>query len=138
MIPGYLKGVDLMALRKILVGVLAMVMVSPAWGGGEPLGNIASSSDATIRDSKLTPGSSVFTGDVISVAQHGGVRIALTGGAQAEVLRNSSVQLAKTDNKIQMILNGGQASFHTSGSKTMNALVGGATVQPADSSETSA
>ena len=127
-----------MVLRKILVGVLTIVMVSPAWGGSEPLGNITSSSDATIRNSKLTPGSSVFTGDVISVAQHGAVRIALTGGAQAEVLGNSSVQLAKTDNKIQMVLNGGQASFHTSGSKTMSALVGGATVQPADGSETSA
>ena len=127
-----------MALRKILVGVLTMVMVSPVWGGGEPLGNITSSNDATIRDSKLTPGSTVFTGDVISVAAHGGARIALTGGAQAEILGNSSVQLTMTDNKIQMAVNRGQASFHTSGGNGMSALVGDATVRPADGAETSA
>jgi hypothetical protein len=127
-----------MALRKILVGVLTMAMVSPVWGGGEPLGNITSSNDATIRDSKLTPGSSVFAGDEISVAAHGGVRIALTGGAQAEVLGNSSVRLAMADNKIQMVVNRGQASFHASGPNGISAVVADATVRPAGGAETSA
>lgn len=127
-----------MALRKILVGVLTLVMVSPMWGGGEPLGNITSSSGATVRDMKLAPGSTVFIGDVISVATHGGARIALTGGGQAEILGNSSVRLTMTDNKIQMAVDRGQASFHTSGGNGINALVANATVRPADGAETSA
>jgi hypothetical protein len=127
-----------MALRKILVGILTMVMVSPVWGGAEPLGNITSSSDATVRDSKLTPGSTVFIGDVISVAAHGGARISLIGGAQAEVLGNSSVRLAMADNKIQMVVDRGQAAFHTSGPNGMSAKVADATVRPANGAETSA
>ena len=127
-----------MALRKILVGVLTIVMVSAAWGGGAPLGNVTSSSNATVRDTKLTSGSTVFTGDVISVAGHGGARLSLTGGAQAEVLAESSVRLTMTDNKIQMAVNRGQASFHASGENGISALVADATVVPAGKSETSA
>ena len=127
-----------MALRKILVGILTIVMISPAWGSGEPLGSITASRNATVRDTKLTPGSTVFTGDVISVEEHGGAHIAFAGGAQAEVLGNSSVRLTMPDNKIQMVVDRGQASFHTSGGNAMSALVGDAIVRPADGSETSA
>jgi len=135
-----------MALRKILVGVLTMVMVSPVWGGEDPLGSVTSSRDATVRDTKLTPGSTVFIGDVIYVAAHGGARLALTGGAQAEILGDSSVRLAMADNKIQMVVDRGQASFHTyghtsghtAGANGISAIVGDATVRPADKAETSA
>lgn len=127
-----------MAWHRVLVGILTMVMVSPAWGGGEPLGNVTSSNEATVRDTKLTPGSTVFMGDVISVAAHGGARIALTSGAQAEVLENSSVRLAMADNTIQMVVNRGQASLHTPGGNGISALVADATVRPADMVETSA
>jgi hypothetical protein len=139
-----------MMLRKILVGMLVIVMVSPAWSGGKPLGSVTSSSDATVGNAKLTPGSTVFLGDVISVAEHGGVHVALSSGEQAEVLANSSVRLTMVDDKIQMVVDRGQASFHTSGhtsgrassqtsgGNTMSALVGDATVRPANSAETSA
>jgi len=127
-----------MALRKILVGVLTLAMVSTAWAAGQPLGSITSSNGATVRDMKLTPGSTLFMGDVISVETHGGARIALASGAQAEVLGGSSVRLAMADRKIQMVVDRGQASFHTSGSPGMSALVADATVRPADQSETSA
>ena len=127
-----------MALRKVLVGILAFLMVSPVWGGGEPAGSIISSSNATVRDSALTPGLTVFIGDAISVAARGGTRISLTGGAQAEVLGNSSVRLTKDGDKIQMVVDRGQASFHTSGRTQMSALVADATVRPASGAETSA
>ena len=127
-----------MALRKILVGVLSMVMVSPAWSGGLSLGNVTSSDDATVRGTKLTPGSTLFTGDEISVAPHGGAIIALAGGAQAEVLGNSSIRLTKAEDKIQLVVNHGQASFHTSGGSEMTALVGDVTVRPAARADTSA
>ena len=127
-----------MALRKILVGILVMVMVSPAWGVAEPLGSVTPSIDATVRDTKLTPGSTVFMGDVISVEAHGGARIALKGGAQAEILGPSSVRLTMADNRIQMVVDRGQASFLTSGGSEISALVADATVRPAANVETSA
>ena len=127
-----------MTLRKVLAAFLVVVAVSPAWGAAEPLGSITSSNAATVRDAKLTAGSTVFSGDVISVAAHGATRIALSSGAQAEVLGNSSVQLTKVKDKIQMTVGRGQASFHTSGNSGISALVADATVRPAGGAETSA
>lgn len=126
-----------MVLRKILVGVLTIMMFSPVWGG-EPLGSVTESSKASVRDTKLTQGSTVFPGDVIQVDDRGDARVSLHGGSQAEILGNSSVQFAVSDNKIQMVVNRGQASFHTSGANELSAVVADATVRPADTSETSA
>jgi hypothetical protein len=127
-----------MIFRKILVAVLCFVMVSPAWAGGEPVGSVTSAKETTVRDTKLTPGSTVFAGDVISVAEQGVTQIALTGGSQAEVLSNSSVRLTKANDKIQMVVNRGRASFHTAGNNGVSALVGHATVRPLGAAETSA
>ena len=127
-----------MTSRKVLVALLIAVAASPIWGGAEPLGSVASSSETTVRDSPLTSGSTLYSGDVVSVAAHGVTRIVLSGGALAEILANSSVRLMKADGKIGMIVDRGQASFHTSGGNGMSAFVADATVRPAGDSETSA
>jgi hypothetical protein len=127
-----------MAFRKVLVGFLVVMMTSPVWGGTEVVGNITSSNAATVRETKLTPGSTVFSGDAISVGMHGATRIAFANGAQAEVLGNSVVRLTKADNRIQMRVDRGQASIHTSGGKDMETLVADASIRAADSGETSA
>jgi FecR protein len=127
-----------MVWRKVLAMLLVVVAASPAWGATEPLGSIATANAATVRDTNLSEGSTVFSGDVISVAANGSTRIALNGGAQVEVLANSSVRLTKTDEKIQMRIDRGQASFHFSGNSGVSALVADATVRPSNSGETSA
>jgi hypothetical protein len=124
--------------RRSIVAVLMVVMVSPLWGIGEPLGAITASSDAEVRGTKLTPGSTVFIGDLVSVAAHGGARIALTGGPQAEILGDSSVQLTVADKQVQLVVDRGQASFHTSSGTGISAQVADATVRPANKVETSA
>jgi hypothetical protein len=127
-----------MVWRKVLAVLLVAVAASPAWGAAEPLGSITTASATTIRDTSLTAGSTVFSGDVISVAAGGATRIALKGGAQVEVLGNSSVRLSGTDGKTQMSVDRGQATFHSSGTGGISALVADATVRPVDGSESSA
>jgi hypothetical protein len=127
-----------MAFRKLLAGFVIVIMASPVWGAAEVVGNITSSNAATIRETALTTGSTVFSGDAISVGIHGVTRIAFANGAQAEVLGNSAVRLNRADNKIQMVLDRGQASFHTSGGKDIETIVADASVRAADGNETSA
>jgi hypothetical protein len=127
-----------MTWRKELAAFLVVVVVSPAWGGAVPLGNVTFSAESTVRDMKLTPGSTVYSGDVISVAEKGETRIAVTGGGQAEILSNSSVRITNTAGSIQMAVEQGQASFHTAVGSTMSALVADATVRPVNGAETSA
>ncbi len=129
-----------MFLRNCLIAALVTFMASPAWSAGEPVGSISSSANATVRETPLRQGSTVFSGDAISVGENGAARIALAGGAQAEVLGNSQVKLAKSGDTIQMILESGQASFQTSSgiAGAMEGLVAGVTVRPADGKGSSA
>jgi hypothetical protein len=127
-----------MVFRKVLTGLLMVMVASPLWGGAEIVGNVTSSNAATVRETKLTPGSTVFSGDAISVGVRGTTRIAFANGAQGEVLGNSVVRLTKADNRIQMVVDRGQASFHTSAGKDVEALVADASIRAADGSETSA
>ena len=127
-----------MAWRKVLAALLMVIAVSPAWGAAEPVGSVTSTNATTVRDMTLTAGSTVFNGDVISVSDHGAAQIALSSGAQAEILGKSSVRLTKSADTIQITVDRGQASFHSSGNKKISALVADATVRPAGNAETSA
>jgi hypothetical protein len=102
------------------------------------MGSVTSSINAMVRDTKLTPGSTVFKDDTISVAEHGGARISPKSGAQAEILGSSSVRMTMAGNNIQMVVDRGHASFVTSGGSGISAQVAGATVRPAAKVETSA
>ncbi|HVA94124.1 MAG TPA: hypothetical protein VNI36_04400 [Candidatus Dormibacteraeota bacterium] len=127
-----------MSLRKTLLALLVVVAVSPAWAATEPLGSVTSTNAATIRDMNLTAGSTIFSGDVISVATKGAAQVTLASGAQVEILGNSAVRLTKTAGSVQITVNRGQASFHSSSGIAVSAQVADATVRPLNSSETSA
>jgi ferric-dicitrate binding protein FerR (iron transport regulator) len=127
-----------MVWRKVLATLLIAVASSPTWGAAEPLGSITTASAATVRNTNLSEGSTVFSGDIISVATNGVTRIALNGGAQVQILGGSLIRLNKAAEKIQVIVDQGQASFHSSGNNGISALVADATVRPANGEETSA
>ncbi len=127
-----------MLFRKVLAGILIIGMASPAFAASDALGNVTLSNVASVRDTKLTPGSTVFSGDAISVGENGSLRIALTGGAQAEILSDSAVRLAKSGDTVQVLVDRGQMSFHTSGANKIEGLLADATVRPADSNEVAA
>jgi hypothetical protein len=127
-----------MVWRKFLAMLLMTVACSPAWGAAEPLGSITKSSAATVRDSNLSEGSTVFSGDVISVAASGTTQVALNGGAHLEILGDSSVALRTVNGKIQIGVGRGQASFRSSGDSGISALVADATVRPVNGGEASA
>jgi hypothetical protein len=122
--------------RKVFAMVLVVAAVSPTWAEEEPLGSVTTATAATVRNTSLSEGSTVFTGDVISVAANGATRIALNGGAQMEILGNSSVSLQKTDEKIQVSVDRGQATFRSLGNNGISALVADATIRPANGAET--
>lgn len=136
--PAPLERKTQMTLRKLLAAFLAVVCVPPVWGGAMPLGSVTLSTESTVRDTKLTPGSTVYSGDVISVGGKGATRIALAAGAQAEILSNSSVEITKTGESVLMSLQQGQASFHTTAGSPFSAFVGDATMRPLNGQETSA
>src|SRR5262249_15209327 len=127
-----------MVWRKVMAAVLVTVAASPAWSAAEPLGSITSAREATIRDSKLNEGSTVFSGDVIHVSTDGLTRVALAGGSPLEGLGGSSARLSKSERRVQMSVEQGQAFFRPIGDSGITAVISDVTVRPLNSSETSA
>jgi hypothetical protein len=127
-----------MVWRKAAAYFLAALMVFPLWAASEPLGNVTSSKLATLRDMPLHPGSTVFDGDPISVGGQGVARLALAGGGQAEVLGNSEVQLTRSGEQTQIVVERGQASFEVSGGSNLEARVANAVVRSANGQGASA
>lgn len=107
-------------------------------GGLETLGNVTSSKMALVRNTPLNPGSTLFDGDLISVGAHGVARLALAGGGEAEVPGNSQVQLTKSGEQTQIVVERGQASLEVPGGTKLEARVADAVVRSADGQDASA
>lgn len=126
-----------MRFHKILAAFVIVAISTPVWSATETLGNVTSSNFSTIRATPLTPGSTVFSGDAISVDQNGQTNISFNNGAKAEVLGNSVIKLSKEDNKVQMAVEHGQASFRSVGNDIEGSITD-VTIRAADGAETSA
>ena len=125
-----------MTTRKFLAALLAVLCVPPAWGGTAPLGSVTLSTESSVRDTKLAQGSTIYSGDVISVADKGVTRVVFHGGAQAEILSQSAVQISEEAGSPQLVVESGQASFRTSGGSLLSARVADATVRPLNAEQT--
>jgi hypothetical protein len=125
-----------MTTRKIIAAFLVFLCVPPAWGGTAPLGSVTLSTESAVRDTKLAPGSTIYSGDVISVADNGVTRVVFHGGAQAEILSQSSVQISEEEGSAQLVVQRGQASFRTSGGSVLSARVADATVRALNAVQT--
>ena len=121
-----------MFIRQALALLLVFTLAFPVWASPTVVGNVASSESATVRGAALTPGSTVFSGDTIEVGPKGIARIALTGGAQVQVGGNSQVRLTKTSDTVQVTIDRGLAAFLTTEKSGVEAILGDATIRPAN------
>jgi len=125
-----------MLTRQALAVILLQLLAVPGWGGPSVVGNVASSRSATVRGTRLTPGSTVFSGDVIEVGPQGSARIALTEGAQVQVAEKSQVRLTKSADRVQLTIDRGLALFRTAEKSGVEVLLGDATIRPANDMST--
>lgn len=121
-----------MFIRQALALLLVLMLTFPAWASPTVVGNVASSDSATVRGAGLTPGSTVFSGDTIAVGPKGTARIALTGRAQVEMGGNSQVRLTRTSDTVQVTIDRGLAAFLTTEKSGVEAILGDATIRPAN------
>jgi hypothetical protein len=118
--------------KQLLAVVLVLLLAFPAWPNPIVVGSVSRSRAATVRDTKLTPGHTIFSDDTIVVGTHGSAWIALTGGAQVQLGENSQARLTKTTDKIQLTIDRGFASFRTAENSEFEALLADATIRSAN------
>lgn len=90
-----------------------LALAFPAWGASEVIGTAVQTQAATVHQSKLVPGSTIYSGDAISAAVNGRAQVALPGGGRVDVLSNSTVRIDRADNEVQLSIERGSASFQT-------------------------
>lgn len=121
-------------LQQLLAAVLIALVASPAWSQTQVAGTIVASQSATMRDAPLPPGSTIFSGESVSVSQTGGAQINLAGGGRIEVLRDSAVQLDRTAAGVQFVVLRGAVSFMGGPKNAVATTLGDATIRSGDPS----
>jgi hypothetical protein len=121
-------------LQQLLAAVLIALIASPAWSQTQVAGTVVSSQSATIRDAPLPPGSTIFSGESVSVSQTGGAQINLAGGGRIEVLRDSAVQLDRSAAGAQFAVLRGGVSFMGGPKDAVATTLGDATIRSGDPS----
>lgn len=117
--------------RQGLAFLLTVLLAVPAWAAPGQLGTIAGSQAAFIRGTDAIAGSTVFSGDTISVGRGGSAWVTLPGGAQVRLGENSEAELARTDRAVQLDLRRGRATFRATPETVIEGLVGDATFRAA-------
>jgi len=121
-----------MSLRKPLAGLLVLLLAFPAWANPTVVGTVVRSEFTHVQGARLTPGSTLFSGDTIHVDSRGAARIALPDGGLLQLAENSQVQLAKSGASTQVIIERGGVAFRSTDKTTVEAVLGHATIRPAD------
>ena len=84
-----------------------------------------------MRDLPVLPGSTVFSGESVSVSPMGSAQIDLAGGGRVEVFKDSAVQLDRTGTGVQFVVLRGGVSFTGGPGNAVQTTLGDATIRPA-------
>lgn len=120
-------------LQQLLAAVLIALVALPAWSQAQVAGTVITSQSATLRDTPLLPGSTIFSGESVSVGQTGGAQIALPEGGRIEVFRDSAVQLNRGEAGVQFAVLRGGVSFMGGPKEGVETSLGDATIRSGDS-----
>jgi ferric-dicitrate binding protein FerR (iron transport regulator) len=103
----------LKTVQQALASILILAMAFPAWGASEVVGTAVQTQAATVHQSALVAGSTVYSGDAISASANGRAEVALPGGGRVDVLSNSTVRMDRNSDEVQFSIERGSASFQT-------------------------
>ena len=109
-------------LRQSLAFTLTLALVVPTWGANEIVGVAVQTQSATVHQTALANGSTVFSGDAITAAANGRAQVSIAGGGRVDVLSNSTVRVARSAEGVELTLERGSASFQTRAESPVAAL----------------
>jgi hypothetical protein len=118
----------------LLAAALIALLASPAWSQGQVAGTVVTSQAATLRNVLVPAGSTIFSGESISVDQTGGADINVAGGGRLQVFRDSSVQLNRIASRVQFAVLRGGVSFLAGPGDALETTLGDATIRAKDPS----
>src|SRR3954469_20528188 len=110
---GATRRTALKILQQTLASILTLALAYPAWATSDVVGTAVQTQAATVHESKLVAGSTVYSGDAISAAANGRAQVAISGGGRVDVLSNSTVRVDRKADEVQLTVERGTATFQT-------------------------
>jgi hypothetical protein len=120
--------------QQLLAAFLISLMASPAWSQDQLAGTVIASQAANTGEASLASGSTIFSGESISVSPTGGAQIVLAKGGRVEIMRDSAVQLHRTAAAVQFLVLRGGVSFAGGPNDAIETALGDATIRFKDPS----
>jgi hypothetical protein len=114
--------------QQSLAAALIPLMAWPAWTQNQLAGRVTSSQAATMAEVPLAPGSTIFSGESVSVSPTGSAQIELAGGGRVELLRDSAMRLNRTAAGVQFVVLRGGVSFAGGPKDGIETALGDATI----------
>ena len=122
--------------RQGLVIILTALLAVPSWASTPIVGTVQDSISAAVRGTPLVPGTTVFSEDKIEVGPDGRAMIVFSGGAQLQLQASSTAKILSPDKqgRLQVEIDRGVARFRSTGQGQLDAVLGDATITPANGS----
>ncbi len=123
-----------MVARQAIAVAVALLLAFPAWTDPTVVGSTIGSQQAHVRGAALTPGTTIFSGDVIEVSSNGQASLSLTGGAQVDIAAESQLRVTKDSHRVVLELGRGATAFRSTSGAPVDAKIADATIRAAENS----
>ena len=107
--------------RRAMAVTMSLLLTVPLWAISSPVGTIAVGSKVTVAGTAAATGSSLYSGDTLSVEAQGKASLLLSGGSRAIISPNSEARVTRDGSALALELVRGGMAF-TSSAKSLSAF----------------
>lgn len=116
--------------RQALAVTMSLLLTVPLWAISAPVGTIASSNRATVSGTLAAPGSSLYSGDTLTVLAKGSASLLLNGGSRVLVGSNSLTRVVRDGSAYALEVKRGGVAFTSSSHSLVEGRVADITFRP--------
>lgn len=117
-------------LRRVMAVSLSLLLSLPLWAISNPVGTVALGSHVAVGGAAAAAGSSIYSGDTLSVQSGGRASILLTGGSRAFIAQNSQARIVRVGSALALELTRGGMRFSSSAKSLVFGRVADVTFRP--------
>lgn len=119
-------------LRRAMAVTMSLLLSVPLWAISSPVGTIALGSKVTVAGSEAATGSSLYSGDTLSVEAHGKASLLLSGGSKAIFAPKTQARVVRDGSVLALELERGGMAFTSSAKSLVVGRVADVTFRPKD------
>lgn len=117
-------------LRRAMAVTMSVLLSLPLWAVANPVGTIALGSKVTVAGNAAATGSSLYSGDTLSVQQDGKASLLLSGGSRVIISPNSEARVTRDGSALALELMHGGIAFTSSAKSLVVGRVADVTFRP--------